>query len=45
MRNFWDVTTPIGKGLATVPIKLKSSGIKRLMDDILLRLIYLIFNL
>jgi hypothetical protein len=32
MRNLWDVTTPLGKGLATVPIKLKSSGIKRLME-------------
>ncbi|HEX5981356.1 MAG TPA: hypothetical protein VFY77_01695, partial [Nitrososphaeraceae archaeon] len=25
MRNLWDVTTPTGKGLATVPIKLKPS--------------------
>ncbi|HJT85174.1 MAG TPA: hypothetical protein VJ697_11895 [Nitrososphaeraceae archaeon] len=32
MRNLWDVTTPLGKGLATVPVKLKSSGIKRLME-------------
>ncbi len=32
MRNLWDVTTPLGKGLATVPIKLKSSEIKRLME-------------
>ncbi|HJS64422.1 MAG TPA: hypothetical protein VJ767_06140 [Nitrososphaeraceae archaeon] len=32
MRNLWDVTTPTGKGLATVPIRLKSSGIKRLME-------------
>jgi hypothetical protein len=32
MRNLWDVTTPTGKGLATIPIKLKSSGIKRLME-------------
>ncbi len=32
MRNLWDITTPLGKGLATVPIKLKSSGIKRLME-------------
>jgi hypothetical protein len=32
MRNLWDVTSPTGKGLATVPIKLKSSGIKRLME-------------
>ncbi len=32
MRNLWDVTTPTGKGLATIPVKLKSSGIKRLME-------------
>jgi hypothetical protein len=32
MRNLWDVTTPTGKGLATIPIRLKSSGIKRLME-------------
>jgi hypothetical protein len=32
MRNLWDVTNPTGKGLAIVPIKLKSSGIKRLME-------------
>ena len=32
MRNLWDVTTPTGKGIATVPVKLKSSGIKRLME-------------
>jgi hypothetical protein len=35
MRNLWDVTTPTGKGLATVPVKLKSSGIKRLMERVL----------
>jgi antitoxin component YwqK of YwqJK toxin-antitoxin module len=32
MRNLWDVTTPTGKGIASVPVKLKSSGIKRLME-------------
>jgi hypothetical protein len=32
MRNLWDVTTPTGKGLATIPVKLKPSGIKRLME-------------
>jgi len=32
MRNLWDVTTPTGKGLATLPVKLKPSGIKRLME-------------
>lgn len=32
MRNLWDVTTPTGKGLATGPVRLKSSGIKRLMQ-------------
>ena len=32
MRNLWDVTTPLGKGIVSVPVKLKSSGIKRLME-------------
>lgn len=32
MRNLWDVTTPRGKGVVTIPKKLKSSGIKRLME-------------
>jgi integrase len=32
MRNLWDVTTPTGKGLATIPVQLKSSGLKRLME-------------
>jgi hypothetical protein len=32
MRNLWDVTTPTGMGLATIPVKLKPSGIKRLME-------------
>ena len=36
MRNLWDVTTPTGKGLATIPVKLKPSGIKRLMERALL---------
>lgn len=32
MRNLWDVTTPRGKGVVTFPKKLKSSGIKRLVE-------------
>jgi integrase len=32
MRNLWDVTTPRGKGVITVPKKLKSSGVKRLVE-------------
>jgi hypothetical protein len=32
MRNLWDVTTPKGKGVITIPKKLKSTGIKRLME-------------
>jgi hypothetical protein len=32
MRNLWDVTTPRGKGVVTVPKKLKSSGVKRLVE-------------
>ena len=32
MRNLWDVTKPKGKGVVSVPQKLKSSGIKRLME-------------
>jgi hypothetical protein len=32
MRNIWDVTTPKGKGIVTVPKQLKSDGIKRLME-------------
>jgi hypothetical protein len=31
-KDIWDVTTPTGKGIASVPVKLKSSGIKRLME-------------
>ena len=32
MRNLWNVTTPKGKGVITLPKKLKSSGIKRLVE-------------
>ncbi len=32
MRNVWDVTTPNGKGIVTIPKQLKSDGIKRLME-------------
>ena len=32
MRNQWDVTTPKGKGVITVPKRLKSTGIKRLIE-------------
>jgi integrase len=32
MRNLWNVTTPKGKGVITLPRKLKSSGIKRLVE-------------
>lgn len=32
MRNVWDVTTPRGKGIVTIPKQLKSDGIKRLME-------------
>jgi integrase len=32
MRNLWNVTTPKGKGIVTQPRKLKSSGIKRLIE-------------
>ena len=32
MRNVWDVTTPKGKGIVTMPKQLKSDGIKRLME-------------
>jgi hypothetical protein len=32
MRNLWDVTTPRGKGVVTLPKKLKSSGVKRMME-------------
>ena len=31
MRNLWDVTTPKGKGVITIPKKLKATGIKRLI--------------
>jgi hypothetical protein len=32
MRNVWEVTTPRGKGIVTIPKQLKSDGIKRLME-------------
>jgi hypothetical protein len=32
MRNLWDVTTPKGKGVVTIPKKLKATGIKRLIE-------------
>lgn len=32
MRNLWDVTTPKGKGIVTIPKKLKAAGIKRLIE-------------
>ncbi|HZA64997.1 MAG TPA: hypothetical protein VE573_19120, partial [Nitrososphaeraceae archaeon] len=32
MRNLWDVITPKGKGIVTVPKKLKSTGVKRLIE-------------
>jgi hypothetical protein len=32
MRNLWDVTTPKGKGIVTVPKKLKLTGVKRLVE-------------
>ena len=32
MRNLWDVTTPRGKGVVTIPKKLQSSGVKRLIE-------------
>ena len=35
MRNLWDVTMPKGKGIVTFPKKLKSTGIKRLMENAL----------
>jgi hypothetical protein len=32
IRNLWDVTTPKRKGIVTVPKKLKSTGVKRLVE-------------
>jgi integrase len=32
MRNLWDVTTPRGKGVVTIPKQLRPDGIKRLME-------------
>ncbi|HJT84180.1 MAG TPA: hypothetical protein VJ697_06835 [Nitrososphaeraceae archaeon] len=35
MRNLWDVTAITEKGIDSVPVRLKSSGIKRLMERVL----------
>jgi hypothetical protein len=35
MRNLWDVTMPRGKGIITIPKKLKSTGVKRLIENAL----------
>ena len=35
MRNLWDVTMPKGKGVVTVPKKLKSTRVKRLIENAL----------
>jgi site-specific recombinase XerC len=32
MRNLWDVTTPKGKGVITIPKRLQATGIKRLIE-------------
>jgi integrase len=32
MRNLWDVTIPKGKGIITIPRRLKATGIKRLVE-------------
>lgn len=32
MRNLWDVTTPRGKGIVTVPKRLQHTGLKRLIE-------------
>ena len=32
MRNLWDVTTPKGKGVVTIPKKLEDTGLKRLIE-------------
>jgi integrase len=32
MRDLWDVSRPNGKGLVTLPKKLRSTGVKRLME-------------
>jgi hypothetical protein len=34
LRNLWDVTTPMGKGVITIPKKLKSTGVKRLIENL-----------
>ena len=35
MRNLWDVTMPKGKGVVTIPKKLRSTGVKRLIENAL----------
>jgi hypothetical protein len=35
MRNLWDVTMPKGKGVVTIPKKLESTGVKRLIENAL----------
>ena len=35
MRNLWDVTMPKGKGIVTILKKLKSTGVKRLIENAL----------
>jgi hypothetical protein len=35
MRNIWDTKRGYMKGLITAPKKLKSAGVKRLMEDAL----------
>lgn len=35
IRNLWDVTMPKGKGIVTFPKKLKSTGVKRLVENAL----------
>ena len=32
MRNLWDVTTPKGKGIVTLPKRLRITGVKRLVE-------------
>jgi hypothetical protein len=32
MRNLWDVTTPKGRGIVSIPKQLKPDGIKRFME-------------
>lgn len=35
MRNLWDSRVAIGRGLVTVPVRLKASGVKALMENAL----------